>query len=109
MLKQARLVAQVSKPAVSPISKSARRPNAHGSQVWKAAIQQTWKSAPLCFQGAPLCSANPEGIEIVQPRVGAPRAYPGSGAKKYPTPMGLHHRHVAFDSTLSGLVNAFAE
>src|ERR1700689_4753092 len=44
-------VAQVSKPAVSPISKSAGRDNfkrdglADGARVWKPAIQQTWKSA----------------------------------------------------------------
>jgi hypothetical protein len=44
-------VAQVSKPAVSPISKSAGRRNVErveiltGRQVWKPAIQQTWKSA----------------------------------------------------------------
>ena len=46
-----RLVAQVSKPAVSPISKSAGRRNvgrvglANGMRVWKPAIQQTGKSA----------------------------------------------------------------
>jgi len=38
-------VAQVSKPAVSPISKSAARDVAGGSRVWKPATQQTWKSA----------------------------------------------------------------
>jgi hypothetical protein len=44
-------VAQVSKPAVSPISESAacesglRVRTLHGSQVWKPAKQQTWKSA----------------------------------------------------------------
>jgi hypothetical protein len=47
----ATVVAQVSKPAVSPISKSAERRNvarvgwADGTQVWKPATQQTWKSA----------------------------------------------------------------
>ena len=41
-------VAQVSKPAVSPISKSAGRANSNGARVWKPAIQQTWKSALLC-------------------------------------------------------------
>ena len=45
------VVAQVSKPAVSPIFKSADRPATQGTQVWKPAIQQTWKSAPL-NQGA---------------------------------------------------------
>jgi len=46
------VVAQVSKPAVSPISKSARRPTvpkhvevSSAPRVWKPAIQQTWKSA----------------------------------------------------------------
>ena len=49
-------VAQVSKPAVSPVSK----PAAHrlfstlgifqASQVWKPSIQQTWKSALRYFQ-----------------------------------------------------------
>jgi hypothetical protein len=34
-------VAQVSKPAVSPISKSAELANR--LRVWKLAIQQTWK------------------------------------------------------------------
>ncbi len=44
-------VAQVSKPAVSPISKSAARasfearPTANAARVWKPATQQTWKSA----------------------------------------------------------------
>jgi len=38
-------VAQVSKPAVSPISKSAGREMTNGPRVWKPAIQQTWKSA----------------------------------------------------------------
>jgi hypothetical protein len=40
-----RLVAQVSKSAVSPTSKSAGRGYFHGPQVWKPAIRQTWKSA----------------------------------------------------------------
>jgi hypothetical protein len=40
-------VAQVSKPAVSPISKSAGAQTYQRSQVWKLAIQQTWKSALL--------------------------------------------------------------
>jgi hypothetical protein len=39
------LVAQVSKPAVSPTSKSARRWALHSLRVWKPAIRQTWKSA----------------------------------------------------------------
>ncbi|MGH7980047.1 MAG: hypothetical protein ACREE6_11795, partial [Limisphaerales bacterium] len=34
-----RTVAQVSKPAVSPISKSPGRAGANGSQVWKPALQ----------------------------------------------------------------------
>src|SRR6266480_7650338 len=38
-------VAQVSKPAVSPISKSAARVMSRGWQVWKPATQQTGKSA----------------------------------------------------------------
>ena len=38
-------VAQISKPAVSPISKSASRTTSYGRQVWKPAIQQTWKPA----------------------------------------------------------------
>jgi len=38
-------VAQVSQPAVSPISKSARRDKPDGTRVLKPAIQQTWKSA----------------------------------------------------------------
>ncbi len=38
-------VAQVSKPAVSPTSKSAGRPNLDALRVWKPALQQTWKSA----------------------------------------------------------------
>ena len=50
------LVAQVSKPAGSPISKSADYPKFKGSprfnglRVWKPAIQQTWKSAALCVR-----------------------------------------------------------
>src|SRR5258705_7488147 len=39
------IVAQVSKPAVSPTSKSAGRAKCSGPQVWKPATQQTWKSA----------------------------------------------------------------
>src|SRR6266480_1923854 len=38
-------VAQVSKPAVSPISKSAARVMPRGSRVWKPATRQTGKSA----------------------------------------------------------------
>jgi hypothetical protein len=38
-------VAQVSKPAVSPTSKSAACESAEGLRVWKPATQQTWKSA----------------------------------------------------------------
>jgi len=47
------LVAQVSKPAVSPISQSADHPKIKGAigfngpRVWKPAIPQTWKSAVL--------------------------------------------------------------
>ncbi len=41
------IVAQVSQPAVSPISKSAWRGKAQGWRVGKPAIQQTWKSALL--------------------------------------------------------------
>ncbi len=33
------IVAQVSKPAVSPISKSANRTTSGGQQVWKSAVQ----------------------------------------------------------------------
>jgi hypothetical protein len=39
-------VAQVSKPAVSPISKSAGLAMSYDLRVWKPATQQTWKSAP---------------------------------------------------------------
>jgi hypothetical protein len=55
-------VAQVSKPAVSPISKSAWRVDsehvelAGGLRVWKPAIQQTWKSA---LQALRLCGFAP--------------------------------------------------
>src|SRR5437762_3426667 len=38
-------VAQVSQPAVSPISKSAAQVMSRGSRVWKSATQQTGKSA----------------------------------------------------------------
>ena len=47
-----RTVAQVSKPAVSPISKSAARPTSRAGPVWKPAIQQTRRSA-LRFRSAP--------------------------------------------------------
>jgi hypothetical protein len=40
-------VAQISKPAVSPISKSAGRATALRLRVLKPAIQQTWESALL--------------------------------------------------------------
>ena len=40
------VVAQVSKPAVSPTSKSAELPIARQRRVWKPAIQQTLKSHP---------------------------------------------------------------
>ncbi|PYJ96812.1 MAG: hypothetical protein DME21_10440 [Verrucomicrobia bacterium] len=43
-------VAQVSKPAVSPISKSAARVMSRGSRVWKPATQQTGKSAILALR-----------------------------------------------------------
>jgi prepilin-type N-terminal cleavage/methylation domain-containing protein len=45
----ARRVAQVSKPAVSPISKSASRARTRSPRVWKPATQQTWKSALPAF------------------------------------------------------------
>ena len=38
-------VSQVSKPAISPISKSASRTTLRDRQVWKSAIQQTRRSA----------------------------------------------------------------
>jgi hypothetical protein len=41
------LVAQVSQPAVSPISQSGPPQATHSPQVWKLAIQQTWKYALL--------------------------------------------------------------
>jgi hypothetical protein len=50
-------VSQVSKPAVSPISKSARLSSSHGAQVWKPAIRQTWKSALHVRLGACLLLA----------------------------------------------------
>ena len=40
-------VAQVSKPAVSPTSKSAAPWRLDGLRIWKSATQQTWKSALL--------------------------------------------------------------
>src|SRR5437660_1460001 len=49
-------VAQVSKPAVSPISKSAARVMSCGSRVWKPAIQQTGKSALRALR---LCALAP--------------------------------------------------
>ena len=39
------LVAQVSKPAVSPICRSAGATFLRALRIWKSAIQQTWKSA----------------------------------------------------------------
>ena len=38
-------VAQVSKPAVSPTSKSATLWSLDGLRIWKSTTQQTWKSA----------------------------------------------------------------
>src|SRR5687768_7452432 len=45
----AKVVAQISKPAVSPTSKSAGHVSLDTPQVWKPAIQQTWKSGLLVF------------------------------------------------------------
>ena len=72
-------VLQVSKPAVSPISKSAacesgwRARTLHGSQVWKRAIQQTWKSAvqPRRLAWFQECPHAP-WILLVSPTNGAP-------------------------------------
>src|SRR5262249_53946121 len=47
-------VAQVSKPAISPTSKSAAREMAERRRIWKSAIQQTWKSALRCRRFAQL-------------------------------------------------------
>src|SRR6185436_12137557 len=47
-------VAQVSKPAVSPTSKSAARWSSDGLRIGKSATQQTWKSALLWLR---LCRA----------------------------------------------------
>jgi len=47
-------VAQVSKPAVSPTSKSAARWSADGLRIGKSAPQQVWKSALLWLR---LCRA----------------------------------------------------
>lgn len=47
-------VAQVSQPAVSPISKSAWRGRSHGRRVGKPAIRQTWQSALPCCASAAL-------------------------------------------------------
>jgi hypothetical protein len=49
-------VAQVSKPAVSPISKSAELRKWWGWRVEKSAIQQTWKSALLGLRRQPRCA-----------------------------------------------------
>ena len=56
MLQRTEPVAQVSKPAVSPISKSAGRTKFCSLPAWKPAIQQTWKSALLA--GALLVAAS---------------------------------------------------
>jgi hypothetical protein len=70
------LVAQVSEPAVSPISKSAARRQAEGAAGWKPATQ-TWESAldpsrslqsprswPQCAVSEPVrLSVNPEMVE----------------------------------------------
>jgi len=56
-------VAQVSKPAVSPISKSAKTWSCDGRRVGKPAIQQTGKSALRCWrQGAPSSACNEKDI-----------------------------------------------
>jgi hypothetical protein len=52
------LVAQVSKPAVSPTSKSAAHRMLHQQRVWKPATQQTWKSALRASIGSGVQCAN---------------------------------------------------
>jgi hypothetical protein len=54
-----KLVAQVSKPAVSPTSKSATLPHSKGPRIWKSATQQTWKSALLWLRRQPRCAVSP--------------------------------------------------
>ena len=51
------LVAQVSKPAVSPTSKSAERPPSCHLRVWKPATQQTWKSCATGVAAPPRCAS----------------------------------------------------
>lgn len=60
------LVAQVSKPAVSPVSKSAGATFLRALRIWESAIQQTWKSAlPLRRTVAPRIACATLGFLLV--------------------------------------------
>ena len=80
-----RLVAQVSKPAVSPISKSAARDLRCGQRAGKPAIQQTGKSAlpaPTAWTTVPP-TENVEESHLASCRL-CPDAKPGLKAFSYP-------------------------
>ncbi|HEY9173819.1 MAG TPA: DNA polymerase IV, partial [Verrucomicrobiae bacterium] len=79
-------VAQVPKPAVSPISKSADCTTTHNPQVLKPAMQQTWKSALLLRTG----SSNPRPFAIGH--------RPSAQAH---VPLHVHSYYSFLDSTLS--------
>src|SRR6185369_3351382 len=76
------VVAQVSKPAVSPTSKSATPWRLDGLRIWKSATQQTWKSALLWLRP---CRAVPYRGLVIRNRCPLPV---GETAGCQPAPQG---------------------
>ena len=91
-------VAQVSKPAVSPISKSAGRWTSCAGPVWKPAIQQTWKSAlrGCLFLACVLALAlAPAAAVLAQSEVDWPRTGNDSGGMRYSTLTQINKQNVS--------------
>ena len=81
-------VAQVSKPAASPTSKSAERPQSCNLRVWKPATQQTWTSALL---GLRLRRAAPLGASQFLAGLNAPSKNPKGIPSQSPGSRGTSH------------------
>src|SRR4051812_44076807 len=105
------LVAQVSKPAVSPISKSAGLGTSRARQVWKPPIQQTRRSAlpVLCLLVATsLLADGPADNLADKVRPVPPPGTPISAKDRADLEAGLARLRGAIDQTRDALTNKSA-